>query len=158
MLSAPGGRLVVILLSVILAGDLIACGESLFRVGKGLNYQEYTAPLPGNIIAVASTPDERAFLERLAAAGHHVDVVTSPDELPATLARGDYDIVLAWFSERESVERALASSSATYLPVVRQGTGEARAARDAYSFTVTDDDSVLRYLKTIHKTLKQRNV
>ncbi|MBT8098165.1 MAG: hypothetical protein KJO82_00375, partial [Gammaproteobacteria bacterium] len=42
----------------LLAGNAIACGESLFRVGKGVAFREYTAPLPGSILVVAKTEAE----------------------------------------------------------------------------------------------------
>jgi hypothetical protein len=38
--------------------DVLGCGESLFRVGKGLTYRDYTAPFPGNILIVANTEGE----------------------------------------------------------------------------------------------------
>ncbi|MBT8096843.1 MAG: hypothetical protein KJO19_07375, partial [Woeseia sp.] len=49
----------------LLAGNVLACGESLFRVGKGVAFREYTAPLPGSILVVANSASELALVERL---------------------------------------------------------------------------------------------
>ena len=88
---------VVTLLSV----DVMACGESLFRVGKGLTYREYTAPFPGNILVVAKTEGELAMVDRLIAAGHRVDVVSDPADISERLENGHYDIVMSLYSQAE---------------------------------------------------------
>lgn len=141
---------------LLLALDAFACGESLFRVGKGVNYRNYFAPLPGKIIAVAHTEGELAMVERLAAAGHDVQVVSNADELSEVLSGNDFDIVLALYSQRDSVEPLLAGHRATYLPVAREGTGEVAEAHERYAHSLETDDSVKQFLKTIHRTLKQR--
>lgn len=139
--------------------DAFACGESLFRVGKGVSYRNYFAPVPGRIIAVAKTEGELAMVERLSAAGHDVHVVSNPGEISETLAaEHDFDLVLALFSQRDSVEKELSGFSATYLPVARGDTEEVAQARASYAHSLETDDSVKQFLKTIHRTLKQRQV
>lgn len=136
----------------------LACGESLYWVGKGVAYRQYTAPLPGNILAVASTEAELMMIERLVAAGHDVHVVASPDELRSELDETDheFDIVLAYFSQRDDVLRNTSGYSATYLPVALRDSGEEAQASAEYRRSLSSDDSVKRFLKTIHKTLKDR--
>jgi hypothetical protein len=139
--------------------DAFACGESLFRVGKGVNYRNYFAPLPGRIIAVAKTESELAMVERLSAAGHEVHVVSNPDEISETLAaERDFDLVLALYSQRDTVEKELSGYTATYLPVAREGTEEVAQVHESYAYSLETDDSVKEFLKTIHRTLKQRQV
>ena len=138
------------------ASSVFACGESLFRVGKGVEFREYTTPLPGSILAVANTEAEMMMLERLAAAGHDIHVVADPSEIRHEVGQHHIDIVLAYFSQRDAVGAELAGSDATYIPVALHDTDEVRQARQDYERSLESDDSVKTFLKTIHKTLKSR--
>ena len=139
----------------LLAGNAIACGESLFRVGKGVAFREYTAPLPGSILVVANTEAELALVERLAAAGHDIHVVSDPSEIAEELQNHDIDVVLAYYSARDVVEDEMSSmASVSFIPVAIGGTAEATEASRLYQRSLSSEDSILKYLKTIHKTLK----
>lgn len=141
----------------LLAGNAFACGESLFRVGKGVAFREYTAPLPGSILVVANTQAELALVARLAAAGHDIHVVSDPSEIGEELQNHDIDVVLAYYSERGVVEDEMVSmANATYIPVVMDGTEETSEASGLYQRSLSSEDSVLTYLKTIHRTLKSQ--
>jgi len=142
----------------LLAGNAIACGESLFRVGKGVAFREYTAPLPGSILVVANTEAELELVARLAAAGHDIHVVSDPSEIGEELQNHDIDVVLAYYSAREVVEDEMSSmASVTYIPVAMNGTAETSEASELYQQSLSNDDSVLKYLKTIHGTLKTQS-
>ena len=142
----------------LLAGNVFACGESLFRVGKGVAFREYTAPLPGSILVVANTEAELALVERLAAAGHDIHVVSDPSEIGEELQNHNIDVVLAYYSEREVVEGEMSAvASATYIPVAMDGTLEVSEANGQYQRSLSNEDSVLTYLKTIHRTLKSQS-
>jgi hypothetical protein len=141
-------------MATFLSVDALACGESLFRVGKGLTYRDYTAPFPGNILIVAQTESELAMADRLLAAGHHVDIVSDPSEIAERLQNGHYDIVMSLYSQADVVEPQLASNVASYIPVARHGTQEEALVRSTYKRSLNSDDSVKTFLKTIHKTLK----
>ena len=136
--------------------DVSACGESLFRVGKGLTYRDYTAPFPGNILIVASTEGELAMAERLAAAGHHVHIVSEPTEIADQVQTEQFDVVMAYYTQRGIVEPQLLDTSIAYLPVAHAGTQEEQLAESAYRNSLSSDDSVKTFLKTIHRTLKDR--
>ena len=141
----------------LMTASSFACGESLFRVGKGVGFREYTAPLPGSVLVVASTPAELAMVERLAAAGHDVHVVSDPSEIGSELQNHKIDIVLAYYSQRSEVESQMAQAApARYIPVTVDGTSEASEAGSQYQTSLTNNDSVLKYLKTIHKSLKDQ--
>ncbi len=142
--------------TTLISGNVFACGESLFRVGKGVNFREYTAPLPGNILVVAKTEAELAMVERLAAAGHDIHVVSDPSEIRDELQQHEIDIVLAYFSEREIVAAQTASSTASFLPVTMDGTAERSQAKQMFERSLSSDDSVKKFLKTIHRTLKSQ--
>lgn len=145
-------------LAFLSAQPLIACGESLFRVGKGVAYREYTAPLPGNIIVVAHTETELAFVQQLSAAGHQITVVESAQELRKLNEYGDVDIVIARYADRETVNDYVDQNQVSFLPVSQKGSDEVGAAKAAYANYLVSDDSLKKFLKTIHKTLKNRQV
>jgi hypothetical protein len=147
-------------LKVVLATILVtapvaamACGESLFRVGKGVNYRAYVAPIPGNILVVTAEDDGRLLAEALISAGHQVRVVADATELGAAVKSGGYDIVLARFGEREMVEAQVAASTVAYLPVAMENSPEEDLAREMYKRSLSTDDNIKRFLRTIHKTL-----
>lgn len=155
-------RLLAVLVSglavSLIAGSAFACGESLFRVGKGVAFRQYTAPLPGTILVVARTESELQFVEQLKAAGHDVHVVADPSLIGEELGKHEheFDIVMAYFAHRAEVAAQTASASVAYLPVAREGTSEETEAVELYGRSVSSDDDVKTYLKTIHKTLKAR--
>lgn len=144
-----------VILSLV-AGSALACGESLFRVGKGVAFRQYTAPLPGSILAVANTEAELLMIEQLVAAGHDVHVVAEPSQIRDELGEHEFDIVLAYFSQRDAVAAQTTGSKALYIPVALRDTAEEREADDLYERSLASDDSVKTFLKTIHRALKTR--
>lgn len=149
-------RAVVVTCSLLISSSgAYACGESLFRVGKGVSFREYTAPLPGSILVVANTSAELALVERLAAAGHDITVVPDTSEIGDAVSSGQFDVVLAYFSDRTEVESQIATSSTTYIPVAI-GDPEESLARSDYKRSLNNDDSVKTFLKTIHRALKDK--
>jgi len=144
------------LVLTMVAGSALACGESLFRVGKGVAFRQYTAPLPGSILAVANTETEMLMIEQLVAAGHDVHVVADPADIRDELGEHDFDIVLAYFSQRDEVGIQTADIPVTYIPVAMRDSDEERQARRLYERSLSSDDSVKTFLKTIHRTLKAR--
>lgn len=149
-------RAVVVACSLlVISSGALACGESLFRVGKGVSFREYTAPLPGNILIVANTSAELVLVERLVAAGHDITVVPDSSQIGDAVSTQQFDVVLAYFSDRAEVESQLVASSTTYIPVA-VGDPEEAQARNDYSRSLSNDDSVKTFLKTIHRTLKDK--
>jgi len=141
-------------LLTLVAGSVLACGESLFRVGKGVAFRQYTAPLPGSIVVVTQTEAGFALVEQLGAAGHKVYSVSDPSEIGETIQNNDVDIVLAFYSQRELVLAQTGAASVAYVPVAIDGTDEVIAAKENYKYSLTNDDSFKTYMKTIHRTLK----
>lgn len=136
------------------ASPVLACGESLFRIGKGLTYREYTAPLPGNIVIVANTENELAMAEALAAAGHHVHVVPDASQIFKALEEHEADIVLSYFDSESIVARQIAGTDTSFLPVTRDsGAVDARAR---YAYVLASEDSLKTFLKTIHRSLREQ--
>jgi len=129
-----------------------ACGESLFRVGRGVAYRAQIAPLPGNLLIVS--PDTE-LADMLAAVGHHAKVVRTPDEIAQELGTGKYDVVLASYNDRSIVAEQLAgvANAPTYVPVTTEEGQKAQAA-ESYQRFLSDDDDFTQFLRVIHRTLK----
>ena len=102
--------------------DAHACGESLFRVGRGVAYRAQTAPLPGNVLVVAPSAESKELAERLSAAGHNVRVVDSPEQVAQEIRSGKYDVVLASYNDRGLIETDSAgvAKAPAYIPVATE--------------------------------------
>ncbi len=130
-----------------------ACGDSLYRVGKGVAYRTYTAPLPGNLLVFGTSESAMQLAEELARSGHGVHVVETEEELSVALAEGGYDVVIAPYSERAAVE-GTSGTSTSFLPVV-MNSDEERQARESYDRVMVPAKHELKhYLKEIHRALK----
>lgn len=151
-------HIVLAALLVFMSETASACGESLFHVGKGVTFRDYTAPLPGKILIVARTEGELILAERLAAAGHEVRIVADPNEIGDVLADADFDIVMTLFAQRQIVEAQLRSvaSNVSYLPVAQKNTPEEAAAKDVTRYALSTGDSIKHFLRSIHRTLKSQ--
>ena len=147
-------RFVVALVVLLFSMDAIACGDSMYRVGKGVSYRVYTAPLPGSVLVYGQSEGAKQLAEALAQSGHGVRFVESEAELQSELSSGSYDVVIASYDNHDMVEAS--ASGTAYLPVVANN-DEVEAAEGSYSrVMVADRDEIKHYLKAIHKTLKTR--
>lgn len=136
-----------------------ACGEPMFRVGKGVHYRAFSAPIPGSVLVFARTESERVVAEDLRAAGHNVSIVASDDELMREMQGHEFDVVVAPYSMREVVESQSPEIAAhpNWVPVVVKGSADQRLARAQFGNVVTTDADVRKYLKAIHRTLKKNS-
>jgi hypothetical protein len=150
--------LVVSMATTLIAGTAFACGDSLYRVGKGVSYRVYTAPLPGSVLVYGRGESAEQLARELARSGHGVRLVSSDKELQAELGSGAYDVVIAAYSDHSAVEStALAGANApTFLPVAGNSNEEALALEEYERVLSADKDEIKHYLKAIHQTLKQR--
>ena len=149
----------VLILCTIVSFEAVACGDSLYRVGKGVSYRIYTAPLPGSVLVYGQTEGARQLAEALAQSGHGVRLVDNPIELTMELKSGNYDVVIAPYSEHTTVEyssEVSGSVATTYLPVALNGDEEQMASQSYSKVMVADKDEIKNYLKAIHKTLKHK--
>ena len=153
-------KLLVAFIPLLFSLEAIACGDSLYRVGKGVAYRVYTAPLPGSVLVYGQSEGAKLLAEALAKSGHGVRYVEDESELTSELSSGDYDVIIAPYSERNAVEGnagASGSSKTTYLPVALSS-DEAEAANESYArVMVAEHDEIKHYLKAIHKTLKEKS-
>ena len=154
-------RLVLIttILASFLTFDAFACGDSLYRVGKGVSYRIYTAPLPGSVLVYGQSEGAKQLADALAQSGHGVRLVENEFDLNMELETGNYDVVIAPYSEHASVEASpnvSQSVNTTYLPVALNGEEEEMANLNYEKVMVADQDEIKHYLKAIHKTLKSK--
>lgn len=143
---------------LVVSGNALACGESVFRVGKGVHYRAISAPIPGFVLVYARTDHERHVAENLSSAGHSVAVVASDKELAHEMQSQTYNVVVAPYSKREVIEEQSAqiASRLDWVPVVDSGSTDQRLARSEFDQVVTTDDDIRMYLKAIHKSLKKQ--
>jgi hypothetical protein len=137
--------------------DAQACGESLFRVGKGVAYRAQTAPLPGNVLVVAPREVSKELTEKLAAAGHHIEVVNTPEEVAQAISSGKFDVVLASYNDRALIaaQTAGVEKAPAYVPVTTEDSQKAEAAQ-SYERYLSADDDFTQFLRVIHRTLKAK--
>jgi len=152
-------KLLVALCAFLFSLEAVACGDSLYRVGKGVSYRVYTAPLPGSVLVYGQSEGAKLLAEALAKSGHGVRLVDNESELTSELSSGDYDVVIAPYSDHSAVEASAGASGDTktaYLPVALSS-DEANAANESYAnVMVAERDEIKHYLKAIHKTLKEK--
>jgi hypothetical protein len=134
----------------------LACGESLYRVGKGVAYREYTAPLPGTILIVARDEAEHLLAEALSKAGHNVEVVADINAVRSKLENGKYDIIMSRFEHHGEVDTQIADTGVDYLPVAKHDSSEVAEAKAQYARSFSTEDNIKTYLRKIHRTLKTR--
>lgn len=139
--------------------DAVACGDSLYRVGKGVSYRVYTAPLPGSVLVYGHSEGAKQLAEALARSGHGVRLVENELELAVELKSGTYDVVIAPYSDHGAVEASAggaADTQTTFLPVALSK-DEAKIASQSYAkVMLAEEDEIKHYLKAIHKTLKSK--
>jgi hypothetical protein len=147
------------LLSILFSTSVLACGDSLYRVGKGVSYRVYTAPLPGSVLVYGQSEGAKQLAEALAQSGHGVRLVDNEVDLNMELQSGHYDVVIAPYSEHGAVESSAGGAGqtgTTYLPVALTKDEEQVASQSYSKVMVADRDEIKHYLKAIHKTLKNK--
>lgn len=140
-----------------LSANAYACGDSLYRVGKGVSYRTYSAPLPGNLLVFTPTDAAKQLALALSASGHGVQTVSSIAELESELETGSYDVVIAPYSEHTIIESAAANDSSadtSFLPVALTPEEEKLAKQTYDRVMVPEKHEIKHYLKAIHITLK----
>ena len=148
-----------LLIGAVISLNTLACGDSLYRVGKGMSYRVYTAPLPGSVLVYGQSENAKQLAEALAQSGHGVHLVDNELELMIELEKGGYDVVIAPYSEHVIVESSAKNSqltTATYLPVALSSYEEKIANQSYSKVMVANKDEIKHYLKAIHQTLKSK--
>jgi len=145
---------IIALVTLFLSLEAFACGDSLYRVGKGVSYRVYTAPLPGSVLVYSQSEGARQLAEALAQSGHGVLLVENETEFKAEMDKGGYDVVIAAYSDHAVVEANQEDSGTEFIPVAGSKE-EQNAAKQSYDRVLLADQAEIKhYLKAIHKSLK----
>jgi len=163
---AMGGRamktctaLLALLATTIIAGNAFACGDSLYRVGKGVSYRVYTAPLPGSVLVYGHGEGAEHLAQELARSGHGVRLVSNDEDLRTEIGSGAYDVVIAAYSDHSAIESTTtaAANAPTFLPVALNSDEKSQALQEYERVMLAEKDEIKHYLKAIHQSLKQRS-
>ena len=147
---------IIALVTLFLSLEVFACGDSLYRVGKGVSYRVYTAPLPGSVLVYSQSDGAKQLAEALAQSGHGVHLVENETDFVREMGRGGYDVVIAAYSDHAVVEANQEGSGTEFIPVA-VNEEEQQAAKRAYDrVLLVDQAEVKHYLKAIHKSLKTK--
>ncbi len=147
------------LIPLLLAGTVpqtLACGESLYRVGRGLAYRVYSAPLPANLIVYTRSESEAVFARHLAESGHTVHAVSSHEQLQNAVNVITGAVVIAPVAEVDALQASNTTREWTvqFLPVVDGGKDELGEARLRYGQVLSSGDDLKDFLRAIHRTLE----
>jgi hypothetical protein len=147
------------LAATLIAGNALACGDSLYRVGKGVAYRAYTAPLPGSVLVYGQGAGAEQLARELARSGHGVRLVSNDEALQSEIGSGAYDVVIAAYSNHSAVESktSAAANAPTFLPVAMDANEQAQASQEYERVILAEESDIKLYLKAIHQTLKQRS-
>jgi len=141
---------IVVMMSVVMQNStLVACGEKLLALGRGIRFQSRHSPRPASVLlylpqSASGRPLTDPNLESaLKEAGHTVRAATTNADLESALRSGAYDVVLANITDAADLERAQAvtAGNAVVLPAVylvapdQQGKQKTKADRDNASKT-----------------------
>jgi hypothetical protein len=133
----------------------LACGELRFNAGKGLQFQNYLAPRPAEVL-ILSSDDSAAFPAGLERAGHRVTVVPDQNALQAALTRQRFDIVIASYESADAVTASVESRAGPLtqlLPIVTRSARNSADVRGRFAQFVVEGASLGQYLTTINRLL-----
>ena len=150
--------ILIFLATALIGGNAYACGDSLYRVGKGVSYRVYTAPLPGSVLVYGEGEGAELLAKELARSGHGVRLVSTDEELKAEMGSGAYDVVIAAYSDKPALGYGTlaAATAPTFLPVARTDEEEKQAREEHERVMKAEKDEIKHYLKAIHQTLKKK--
>jgi hypothetical protein len=128
------------------SADLTACGDKFLRVGRSARFRGYAAIYPASILFYKpknSTPAGiKEFEALLKRAGHKSVTVDNGARLSPILAAGEYDVVIADYSDTARIKEELRSAAANpgLLPILYKPTKAAAAkAEKEYSHFIKPD-------------------
>ena len=147
---------IIALVTLVLSLEVFACGDSLYRVGKGISYRVYTAPLPGSVLVYGQSEAAKQLAEALAQSGHGVHLVENETDFAQEMGAGGYDVVIAAYSDHALVEANQEDSGTEFIPVAESREEEQAANRSYDRVLVAEQAEIKHYLKAIHKSLKSK--
>lgn len=151
----------------LLSPSLLACGDKLVLLGRGIRFQRMLATRhparilvylnPGSGISTADREYQLSSLLKLA--GHKPRAVTSAADLTTELGSGNYDVVLGDYSEATKLEKEVQSSKGkpSFIPVAYNPSAEQRAAAEKqFSCLVTPAKKSYELLGVVDQAMVSR--
>ena len=154
---APGYLLPITLLLLMFSSSTLACGESRYRLGHGIRYAAYQAPLPATVLVYESATFESQS-EGLQSAGHQVTVVTDQDQLLQALDAESYDVIIAPYSDMVAVQDHLGKDAGRsgLIPIVSGDSSERRLAKSHYEQLLKPNASLRKIARAVHKVMESQ--
>jgi DNA-binding NtrC family response regulator len=163
------GRAVLggVLAALAMNGDVLACGDKLVVVGRGLRANRvrgasqrasillYADPKSG----LASALEEGHLRKDLERAGHRLRSATSKEDLESALSTGTYDLLLADYKATPMAESEAKGSASkpTVLPTLFNPTdAELAAASHQYNCVMKAPSEQKDYMAVINEALAER--
>jgi hypothetical protein len=158
----------IVLVAIVQADGVQACGDKFLLVGRGVKFrQAYAAIYPASIIVYAQPQQPstaKAILDprlhaSLKAAGHHVTIAEDERALARLLDSDPVDLVLTDVADADRISKqaAAAPSRPAVLPVMFEPSKEeAKTIEARYSCRLTSSDRPDRYLSAIDDAMKTR--
>jgi len=154
-------------LALAMGSEVLACGDKLLVVGRGLRGSRVRGALHRASILLYADPKgslpsalENGHLRRdLERAGHRLRTATSREEFEAALSTGSYDLVLADLKAAPLVESRAreAASKPTVLPTLyNPSDAELKAAAQQYNCVLKSPGDQKDYMAVINDALAQR--
>ncbi len=140
---------VAMLAGILVASEsLLACGDKLVLLGRGIRFQRMLASKhPASILVylnpgsgISSADRQYQLRSLLKLAGHKPRAVATAAELTKEMSSGSYDLILADYSDVATLEKQLPSArpKPDVIPVMYNPSADQRAAAEKqYSCLVT---------------------
>jgi hypothetical protein len=146
---------------------LLACGDKLVLLGRGIRFQRMLATKhPARILVylnpgsgISSADREYQLRPLLKLAGHKPQAVSSSADLAKEIGSGGYDLVLADYSEAAALEKQINGTKPkpSLIPVIYNPTADQRAAAEKeYSCLVAPSKKSYDLLKVIDQAMTTR--
>jgi hypothetical protein len=150
----------LLLASACAAPSVLACGESMFTSGQGLEFQAYLAPRPATVL-IFGTPDPTAsdaqrteLVKGLESAGHRVVVVDDVDAYTAAVRAQKVDLVIADAVAIDTLAGAQGDATAPrLLPVLPRGSRPDNARGGRFELFLRGGARLGQYLRAIDKAV-----
>lgn len=152
-------------LALVAGGDILACGDKLVIVGRGLRPKRKAvsrasilvfAPPGGSLPAALGEGGLQQNLER---AGHQLSRVATEEDLRKALGAGGYDIVFADLAAAARVEAAASRAPAhpTVLPTLyKPSPAELKAAETEFQCVIKSPAREKDYLAVVDEAMAAR--
>jgi hypothetical protein len=152
-------------LAFVLTGDVLACGDKLVVVGRGLRPTRKAAS-PASILVFApptgSLPaalDDGGLQRNLEHAGHRLKRVATEEELKKALGAGGYDLIFADLkvAPRVEAEARQAPAHPTVLPTLyNPSPADIKAAETEFQCVIKSPGKEKDYLAVVDEAMATR--